>query len=219
MSSILLVLSSPRGPASHSSQVARALAEKLARGDRRLITVRDLNREPVPPIDESFAVGRDLAPGERTPAQRAAVELSDRLIGEILSADAIVIASAMINFSIAASLKAWIDHLVRPGVTFRYGEKGPEGLIKGKKVYIVKASGGVYSQGPMIAFNFQDTYLKHILGFIGMTDIEVLAIEGVAFGAEAAERAVRGALEQVSRIPPLTPAVADHGRAERVRFG
>jgi FMN-dependent NADH-azoreductase len=219
MNPILLVLSSPRGAASHSSRVARVLAERLAGGDRRLVTVRDLNREPVPPIDESFVVGRDLAEGQRSPAQQAAVELSDRLIDEVLGADTIVIASAMINFGISANLKAWIDHLVRPGVTFRYTEKGPEGLVKGKKLYLVKASGGVYSEGPMMSFNFQDTYLKHIFGFMGVADIEVLAIEGVAFGPEVAERAVAGALERVSRTAAPAASGAEAWRDARVRLG
>ena len=90
--------------------------------------------------------------------------------------------------------------MVRPGVTFRYGQKGPEGLVTGKKAYIVAARGGVYSQGPMQAFNFQDTYLKAALGFIGITDIEVITVEGVAFGPEAAEKAVSTALARVEAI-------------------
>jgi FMN-dependent NADH-azoreductase len=106
----------------------------------------------------------------------------------------------MINFGIPSSLKAYIDHIVRPGVAFRYGEKGPEGLIKGKKLYIVAARGGVYSQGPMQAYNFQDTYLRAVLAFVGITDVEVIAVEGVAFGPEAAEKAFTAALTQVSAV-------------------
>jgi FMN-dependent NADH-azoreductase len=117
-----------------------------------------------------------------------------------LAADTVVIAAGMINFGIPSSLKAYIDHVVRPGVTFRYGEKGPEGLVKGKKAYIVVARGGVYSQGPMQAYNFQDTYLKVALGFIGITDVEVIAVEGIAFGPEVAAQAVSTALRQVEAI-------------------
>jgi FMN-dependent NADH-azoreductase len=197
---VLLVLSSPRGAPSYSSRVARALAERLSGGRRDLLTVRDLGHQPLAHIDANFVVGRDMPPEQRTPAQRIAIELSDRLIAEVFAADVLVIASAMINFGISSNLKAWIDHLARAGLTFRYSDQGPEGLIKGKKVYIVKASGGVYSQGPMVEFNFQDTYLRRLLGFLGMTDVETIGIEGVAFGADAAERAVSAALTQVSAV-------------------
>jgi FMN-dependent NADH-azoreductase len=85
-------------------------------------------------------------------------------------------------------------------LTFRYGDKGPEGLVKGKKAYLVVARGGVYTEGPMQAFNFQDTYLRATLGFIGITDVEVIAVEGIAFGPEVAERAVSTALARVEAI-------------------
>lgn len=106
----------------------------------------------------------------------------------------------MINFDIPSSLKAYVDYVVRHGVTFRYGEKGPEGLVKGKKAYIVVARGGIYTQGPMQAYNFQDTYLKTALGFIGITDVEVIAVEGIAFGPELAEKALSTALARVEAI-------------------
>jgi FMN-dependent NADH-azoreductase len=126
--------------------------------------------------------------------------LSDKLLKELFAADTVVIAAGMINFGIPSNLKAYIDYIARPGVAFRYTEKGPEGLIKGKKVYLVLARGGVYSEGPMQQFNFQDTYLRAALSLMGVTDIEVITIEGVAFGPDAADRAVRGALDKVSAI-------------------
>ena len=106
----------------------------------------------------------------------------------------------MINFGIPSNLKAYIDHVLRPGMTFRYTAKGPEGLLRGKKAYLVVARGGVYSQGPMQAFNFQDPYLKAVLAFIGLADVEVIAAEGIAFGPEAAEKSVSAALERVSAL-------------------
>lgn len=135
-----------------------------------------------------------------TSAQKAALSLSDKLLVELLAADTLVIAAGMINFDIPSSLKAYVDYVVRPGVTFRYGEKGPEGLVKGKKAYIVVARGGIYIQGPMQAYNFQDTYLKTALGFIGITDVEVIAVEGIAFGPELAEKALSTALARVEAI-------------------
>lgn len=201
MSEILLITSSPRAAASYSSQVARSLAEKLTAGDpHSRVTVRDLTRAPVPHIDDTFAVARNLPAENLTAEQKAALCLSDSLLAELLAADVIIIGAAMINFGIPSALKAYIDHIVRPGITFKYSERGPEGLVKGKKVYLVIARGGIYSAGPMQAFNFQDTYLKVALGFIGLTDIEVIAIEGVAFGPEAAEKAVAAAFDKMTTL-------------------
>jgi len=203
MSQILLIASSPRLD-SYSTRVGRKLAEKLASQHGSHLTVRDLLREPLPHIDDSFAVAHDTPPELLTTSQKSALSLSDSLLSEIFASDTFIVAAAMINFGIPSSLKAYIDYVVRPGVTFRYGSNGPEGLIKGKKAYIVVARGGNYSQAPMQAFNFQDTYLKTILGFIGITDVEVIAVEGIAFGPEVAEKAVNSAL---ARVDAITPAV------------
>jgi len=200
MSHILLITSSPRVE-SYSTKVARSLADKLAsRSPDSTVVVRDLAREPLPHIDDRFVVARAVAPENMTAVQRAALTVSDMLLKELFKADTIIIAASMINFGIPSNLKAYIDYIVRPGVTFKYSEQGPEGLIKGKKLYLVLARGGVYTQGPMQQFNFQDPYLRTTLGFIGLHDIEVITVEGVAFGPEAAERAVRSALEHVSAI-------------------
>jgi FMN-dependent NADH-azoreductase len=199
MNQVLLITSSPRLD-SHSSRVARKLADNLVSPAGSTLTVRDLTRRPLAHIDDSFAVARNTPPDVLTSAQKSVLSASDELLRELFAADTLIIAAGMINFGIPSSLKAYIDHVVRPGVTFRYGEKGPEGLVKGKKAYIVVARGGVYSQGPMQALNFQDTYLRAALGFIGITDVEVIPVEGVAFGAEAAAKAVSTALERVDAI-------------------
>jgi len=202
MSKVLLITSSPRGDASHSSRIARKLADQLTSGDPESTVVRDLFREPLPHIGEDFVTAIGIAENQRTPTQSTAVALSDRLIAELFAADVIVIASAMINFGVSSTLKTYIDYVLRSGVTFRYTANGPEGLVKGKKAYIVQASGGVYSEGPAKAANFQDTYLKHILSFIGITDVEVIHIEGVAFGPEAAQKALTAAAGQVAAVRP-----------------
>jgi FMN-dependent NADH-azoreductase len=200
MSRILLITSSPRVD-SHSTKVARSLAERLAsRAPNSTVTVRDLTREPLPHIDDSFTTGLSLPADKLTPGQKDALALSDKLLKELLASDTIIIAAGMINLGIPSSLKAYIDYITRPGVAFKYTDKGPEGLIKGKKAYLVLARGGVYSQGPMKQLNFQDPYLRAALGLMGVTDIELIAIEGVAFGPEAADRAVGAALAQVSAI-------------------
>jgi FMN-dependent NADH-azoreductase len=204
MTQILLVISSPRGAASYSTQVARVLTDKLAAAaSPSNVTVRDLTREPrLPHIDEHFATGRLLAPTDaRTPDQKAALAISDELLKELFAADVIVIASSMINFSISSTLKTYVDYVTRPGVTFRYTEKGPEGLLKGKKVYLVQARGGVYSQGgPAAALNFQEPYLRTILGFSGLTDVVSIVVEGVAYGPEVTDKAVAAALAQVDSL-------------------
>lgn len=200
MSNILLVTSSARS-ASYSTKVARSLAEQLASVHRGAsITVRDLARKPLPHIDDTFAAAREIASENQTPAQRDTLALSDQLVAELFAADTIVIAAGMVNFGIPSTLKAYIDHIARPRVTFRYSEKGPEGLVKNKKVYLVVARGAVYSQGPMQALNFQDTYLRSVLSFLGLTDIEVITVEGAGFGPDAAERAVNDAMNQVTAI-------------------
>jgi FMN-dependent NADH-azoreductase len=207
MSKVLLVISSPRGDASHSSSIGRTLAAKLASGDpKSTVVVRDLFREPLPHIGEDFVNGR--ATPLNTPGQSAAVALSDRLIAELFAADVIVIASSMINFGISSTLKTYIDYIARPGATFTYSAAGPEGLLKGKKLYIVRASGGVYTEGAMKALNFQDPYLKAVFGFLGVTDIEVIHIEGIAFGPEAVEKALSAAKTHVATVRPHTAVAA-----------
>jgi FMN-dependent NADH-azoreductase len=199
MSNVLLITSSPR-VGSYSSRVARELAERLASRSAAALTVRDLRRHPLPHIDDTFAVARNTPPELLTSAQQSALSLSDRLLAELVAADTVIIAAGMVNFGIPSSLKAYVDHVVRPGVTFSYGKQGPEGLLKGKKAYLVVARGGRYSEGPMQAFNFQDTYLKTALAFIGITDIEVIVLEGIAFGPEVAAEALSTALARVAAI-------------------
>lgn len=200
MSHILLITSSPR-LASYSTRVAHALAEQLAaRAPGSTIAIRDLVREPLPHIDDSFAAARSAPPDSLTHGQKASLALSDKLLEELFAADSIIVAAAMINFGIPSNLKAYIDYIVRPRVTFNYSAKGPEGLVKGKKVYLVVARGGVYSEGPMQQFNFQDTYLRTALAFIGLTDIDLITVEGVGLGPEAADRAISNALARVSAI-------------------
>jgi FMN-dependent NADH-azoreductase len=143
-------------------------------------------------LREDFVAATRSPNGPQTDAQRALLARSNELVDELLAADVIVIAAPMINFTIPTNLKGWIDYVARAGRTFRYSEKGPEGLVTGKQVIIVAARGGVYS-GAGNALDFQLPYLKSVLGFLGMTDIEVLEVEGTAYGPEAAEKAVAAA--------------------------
>ncbi|HEY8507602.1 MAG TPA: FMN-dependent NADH-azoreductase [Steroidobacteraceae bacterium] len=201
MSNILLVTSSPRGPASLSSKVARSLVEELAAnhpGTR--IVERDLASQPLPHIGAEFLSGLGTPAENRTADQQAAIALSDDIIAEVRDADVIVIASAMINFGVSSTLKTWFDYLLRAGVTFRYTAQGPEGLVTSKKAYIVAARGGIYSEGPMKVFDFQEPHLRQLLGFMGITDIETIAVEGVALSPEMAEKALAAAMAKVAML-------------------
>src|SRR3954452_3433176 len=187
---ILHVTSSPRGSASYSNRVATNVLDELtARNPGASVTVRDLARDPLPHIGDDFVAATRGPNGPQTDAQRALLARSDELVDELFAADLIVIAAPMINFTIPSNLKAWIDYVARAGRTFRYSEKGPEGLVTGKQVILVAARGGVYS-GAGNALDFQVPYLKGVLGFVALTDIEVIEVEGTAYGPDAAEKAV-----------------------------
>jgi FMN-dependent NADH-azoreductase len=200
MSSILLLTSSPRAE-SLSTPIAVDLAEKLKNQNPGSVVVRrDLAATPLPHIDDLFT-GAIRKPAEaRTAEEAVAVKTSDELVSELLAADTIVISTGLINFNIYSSLKTWIDNVARAGLTFKYTESGPVGLATGKKVYVVLASGGVYSQGPAAPLNHAVPYLKSVLGFLGITDIETIYVEGLAFGPEAAEKAIDAAKSRVQEI-------------------
>ena len=201
MSNILLVTSSPRGSVGLSTRYASQLAKRLAaQRPGTTLTVRDLAAAPLNHIDEAYVVGRATPPDARTAAQTEAVRLAESLVAELAAADTVVIGSAMINFGPPSPLKAWFDHVIWPGVTFRYVGNSVEGLLKGKKVYLVIASGGDFSEGPLAAWDYQSGYLKHLLGFIGLTDIEHLRVEGVAYGPEAVKAAVASADEALQSL-------------------
>lgn len=192
MSSILLLTSSPRSD-SLSTQIATELAEKLKAQSGATIVHRDLTATALPHIDEKFTTAIRTPADARTAEQNEAAKTSDALVQELLAADTLVIGTGLINFSIYSSLKSWIDNIARAGLTFKYGETGPVGLATGKKAYIVLASGGVYSDGPAAPLNHATPYLKSVLAFIGITEVETIHVEGIAFGPEAVENALAAA--------------------------
>jgi FMN-dependent NADH-azoreductase len=193
MSRILYVSSSPRGSASYSNRVAANVIRELQQANpQTTVTVRDLAQDPPPHIDVDFVAATRSADGPRTERQRAILAQSDALVAELFAADIIVIAAPMINFSVATTLKSWFDYIARAGRTFSYSEAGPKGLVTGKRVIVVSASGGVYS-GENAAFDFQVPWLRNMLGLLGMTDVDVIRIEGTALGPEAADNALERA--------------------------
>jgi FMN-dependent NADH-azoreductase len=200
MCSILYISSSPRGSASYSNQIAERVIRDLRDNDPNAkLMVRDLAQVPLPHIDDDFVTATRGADGPQTQRQAAILAQSDALIDELLTADIVVIAAPMINFSVSTTLKSWFDYIARAGRTFRYSEAGPQGLVTDKRVIIVSASGGIYS-GENAALDFQVPWLRNMLGFLGMTAVEVIRVEGTAFGPQAAEQALARAAAQAQEI-------------------
>ena len=181
MKKILHIISSPRGNASLSIKLGNAITEKIiAAYPGSVIQESNLVKKQFPHLEESHLTSFFTPAESRTPENLLAIKHSDEAIGEIMDADIIVIGAPLYNFSIHSTLKAWIDHIVRSGITFKVGENGPEGLIKDKKVYIAMSSGFIYSEGEMKAMDFASPYLKAMFGFLGMTDLTIIRAEGTS---------------------------------------
>ena len=177
---ILHLVSSPRGDASVSRKLGKAIVEKIqsAHGGSTVKT-HDLTQTPFPHLEEVHINSFYTPEENRTPELREAVKHSDEAIAELMNADVLVIDVPMYNFGIPSTLKTWIDHICRKGKTFSYDGKSPEGLVKGKEVYLSISSGGIYSEGPMKAYDYTESYLRTTLGFLGMTDIHAIRAEGM----------------------------------------
>ncbi|KQR35397.1 MAG: FMN-dependent NADH-azoreductase [Agrobacterium cavarae] len=200
MSKILLVTSSPRGNESLSNKFASDLANKINAQSNGQITHLDLGQNPIPHLDSVTTSAIRKPAEQRTPEEASAADYSDKRVAELMEADTVIIGTGLINFSIYSGLKSWIDNIARAGMTFKYTESGPIGLATGKKVYIVLSAAGVYSEGPAASLEHAVPYLKTVLGFMGMTDVEVIRIEGLAFGPEAAEKAIAAANAKVEEL-------------------
>ncbi len=200
MSHTLLVTSSPRGADSLSTRFATAIAEGIQIRSGGPLTVRDLAANPPPHITSAYIQGRIMSPEDRTAEQAEAVKIAQQLVDELKAADVIVLGSGMINFGPSSQLKAWFDHVTWPRVTSGYGDSGPKGLLTGKKVYLVTAAGGVFSEGAWAPYDFQTGYLLHLLGFIGLTDVDVVRVEGTVLGPDAVKAATANAETAVKAL-------------------
>jgi len=169
-------------------------ARILARLAPETVLRRDL-AEPLPLIDEDW-IGANFTPeDQRDDAQRAQLALSDELVAELKAADTVVIGLPIYNFSVPARLKAWIDLVARAGVTFRYTAEGPEGLLKGKRAILAVASGGTQVGSEI---DFATGYLRHVLGFVGITDVQIVVADRLAVDADAALKAANDALGRIA---------------------
>jgi len=179
-----------------ADSVTRGLTEKfidglMAGGDSLNIVTRDL-AGGLPLIDEAWTAANFTAPEDRTDDQKKTLALSDSLIDELKAADILVIGLPIYNFGTPAAFKTWVDLIARARVTFRYTENGPEGLLKGKKAYVLTASGGTPVGS---GYDFATTYVRHILGFVGIDDVTVIAADQMAMNADAALEAAHNRIE------------------------
>jgi FMN-dependent NADH-azoreductase len=186
------------------------LANQFVAGWREInrgaeVVVRDLAGDAVPHLSAQRMAAFMAKPEERTPEQRAVVDYSDALIEEIRRADVIVLGLPMYNFTIPSELKAYFDHIARVGVTFRYTENGPVGLLSGKKVYVFAARGGMYAGTPS---DSQTPYVRQILGFLGMKDVEFTYAEGLAMGEESKQAALANAEAAIGQLVETLRAAA-----------
>jgi FMN-dependent NADH-azoreductase len=201
MTKILQIQTSPNLQASATRELSnKFIAEYRDNHPGTTVVERDLALASVPHLGVDLLGGMFAKPESLTPAQQDAVALSDTLVDELLAADILLLGVPMYNFGPPSSLKAWIDHVVRAGKTFKYGEHGPQGLITGKKAYVFMAAGGNYSQPPMTGMDFVEPYLKAILGFMGITDVTFVRAEGLSMGSEAAEKAKTAASDKAERL-------------------
>ncbi|WP_420004141.1 FMN-dependent NADH-azoreductase [Arenibacterium sp. LLYu02] len=184
---VLHIDSSARLTGSVSRDLTAQVVERL--GAKEIIR-RDL-ATPLPLLDEAW-IGANFTPADqRSDAQKELLALSDALIAELQAADTIVIGAPVYNFSVPSTLKAWIDLVARAGVTFRYSEAGPEGLLKGKRAIVVMTSGGTPAGSD---YDYASRYLTQILGFIGITDVELVAADQQAVDAEGSITKAKSAI-------------------------
>ena len=206
MTNVLIVDSAATGAASVSRRLTDALADKFEAGGAKLVR-RDVGADPLPHLtSDTVSAIRGTAD---TDAGRRTLALSDTLIDELQAADTIVIGAPMYNFGIASTLKAWFDHVLRSGVTFRYTAEGvPEGLLGPKRVIVIETRGGAYSDGPAAAMDAQEPHLRAMLGFVGLTDVTFVRVEGLAMGLTVANAAIEGALAEIDGLDVAAPALA-----------
>ncbi|MBT0717020.1 FMN-dependent NADH-azoreductase [Rosenbergiella epipactidis] len=196
MSKVLVLKSSILADYSQSSLLADYYAENaVTKGDT--VTVRDLAANPIPVLDGELVGALRPSDAALTERQQQALALSDELIAELQAHDVIVLAAPMYNFNISTQLKTYFDLIARAGVTFRYTETGPEGLVTGKKAIVLSTRGGIHKDTPT---DLVTPYLALFLGFIGITDVQTILAEGIAYGPDVATKAIEQAKAEISQI-------------------
>jgi FMN-dependent NADH-azoreductase len=188
---VLRIDASARRTGSESRALTTRIVERLSPDT---VIHRDL-ATPIPAITEDWLSANWTPDADRSKAQRDLLALSDQLIAELKAADTIVIGAPIYNFGVPASLKAWVDQIARAGITFKYSETGPKGLLTGKRAIIAIASGGTQLGSEI---DFASGYLRHIMGFIGITDVQFVAADQLMVDAEASHAKADAALEALA---------------------
>lgn len=198
MSRVLVIESSARQQGSVSRQLTGDfIAQWQAAHPQDEIQVRDLAKEPVPHLDETLLGGWMKSAEQQSEAEKAAAVRSNLLTDEVLAADVLVLAAPMYNFAIPSTLKAWLDHVLRAGVTFKYTETGPQGLLTGKRAYVLTARGGIYAGSGL---DHQEPYLRQALAFIGIHDVQFIHAEGLNMGEDFSAKGLAKAREQLAQV-------------------
>jgi len=207
MKTALIVTSSANGDASVSNGLAATLVDRLRESDPGLhVVLRDVGANPLPHLTAGTVAAIKGEP--KSEAELEARALSDALVAELAAADILVIASPMYNFGMSSTLKAWFDHVLRAGLTFRYTESGPEGLMTGKQAVVIESRAGFYSEGAAAAMDGQEPHIRILLGFMGIDEVSFVRAEKLAFGPEAAQAAIAEASEALGLFADETLKLA-----------
>ncbi|AMS13685.1 FMN-dependent NADH-azoreductase [Pseudomonas chlororaphis] len=198
MSRVLIIESSARQQDSVSRQLTQTFIKQwqAAHPDDQ-ITVRDLAVTPVPHLDINLLGGWMKPAGQRNEIEEASLQRSNELTDELLAADVLVMAAPMYNFAIPSTLKAWLDHVLRAGVTFKYTATGPQGLLNGKRAYVLTARGGIYAGSTA---DHQEPYLRQVMGFLGIHDVEFIHAEGMNLGGDFQEKGLNQANAKLAQV-------------------
>lgn len=198
MSNVLIIESSARQQGSFSRQLTQQfISQWQAAHPTDQVTVRDLALHPVPHLDANLLGGWMKPEAQRSADEHASLKRSDELTDELLAADVLVLAAPMYNFAIPSTLKAWLDHVLRAGVTFKYTETGPQGLLTGKKAYVLTARGGLYAGSTS---DHQEPYLRQVMAFVGIHDVTFIHAEGMNLGGDFQEKGLNQAKARLSAI-------------------
>lgn len=198
MSNVLIIESSARQQGSFSRQLTQQfISQWQAAHPTDQVTVRDLALHPVPHLDANLLGGWMKPEAQRSADEHASLKRSDELTDELLAADVLVLAAPMYNFAIPSTLKAWLDHVLRAGVTFKYTETGPQGLLTGNKAYVLTARGGLYAGSTS---DHQEPYLRQVMAFVGIHDVTFIHAEGMNLGGDFQEKGLNQAKARLSAI-------------------
>lgn len=198
MKIVLKLTSSLFSADGQSSRLAGQFVDKLRATEPGLrLLERDLAADPIPHLDAARFSAFTTPAAERSPAQRAVIEFSDQLIGELRAADVLVLGLPMYNFGVPSQLKAWFDHIARAGVTFKYTAQGSVGLLTGKKAYVFAARGGAYQGTPA---DTQTAYVRDFLGFLGIAEVEFVYAEQLAVSADTRAAALAEAQRKLETL-------------------